>query len=100
MTDDSDTKLDELLREDAPQARDPLFRLSVLERRERMRFRRRMALLFAVVVTVTIAVLVGFDTVGDRIVAPIAILLFGVVLSMAVVLRAWTLIRVVRRFWI
>jgi hypothetical protein len=33
-----------LLRDDLPPARDPLFRIKVLERRERRRFRRELAL--------------------------------------------------------
>jgi hypothetical protein len=41
MAQDMDERLAKLLLLDAPPARDPLFRLSVLQRRERQRFRQR-----------------------------------------------------------
>ena len=44
---DEDT-LVRLLRGDLPPARDPLFRIKVLERRERQRFRRELALALTV----------------------------------------------------
>lgn len=47
MTDAPDDRLTVLLQESAPPARDPLFRLQVIERRERARFRRRAAALLA-----------------------------------------------------
>ena len=40
--DDDDARLVQLLRGDLPPARDPLFRLDVLARRERRRFRRQL----------------------------------------------------------
>ena len=47
MTEDQmandEARLVELLRGDLPPARDPLFRLDVLARRERRRFRRQLA---------------------------------------------------------
>ena len=39
---DGDASLEALLRADLPPARDPLFRIAVLERRERQRFRRQL----------------------------------------------------------
>lgn len=39
---DEDATLVQLLRADLPPARDPLFRLDVLARRERQRFRRQL----------------------------------------------------------
>jgi hypothetical protein len=41
---DDDARLVELLRGDLPPARDPLFRLDVLERCERRRFRRQLVM--------------------------------------------------------
>ena len=43
MKTDSDARITSFLNEKAPPTRDPLFRLKVLERRERQRFQRRMA---------------------------------------------------------
>jgi len=40
---DNDASLEALLRAGLPPSRDPLFRLAVLERRERQRFRRQLA---------------------------------------------------------
>ena len=40
---DSDASLEALLRAELPPARDPLFRIAVLERRERQRFWRQLA---------------------------------------------------------
>jgi len=45
---DDEARLVELLRGDLPPARDPLFRLDVLARRERQRFRRQLALALTV----------------------------------------------------
>ena len=47
MAQDMDERLANLLLGDAPAERDPMFRLGVLARRERQRFRRRSAWLFA-----------------------------------------------------
>jgi hypothetical protein len=45
---DDEVRLVELLRGDLPPARDPLFRLDVLARRERQRFRRQLAMALTV----------------------------------------------------
>ncbi len=45
MKDDDDDQVNHLLRNLAPPERDPLFRIRVLERRERRQFVRRVALL-------------------------------------------------------
>jgi peptidoglycan/LPS O-acetylase OafA/YrhL len=58
MTDPLDKAMVELLRKDAPAARDPLFRVQVLERLERSRYRRRLyALLLSAVVLAVLAVI-------------------------------------------
>ena len=51
MTDEKDERLTQLLQQMAPPARDPLFRVKVLERRERKRFRTQIATIAAVVLT-------------------------------------------------
>ena len=40
---DLETRLDQALQADAPPARDPMFRIAVMERRERAALRRRLA---------------------------------------------------------
>ena len=58
MTDPLDKAMAELVRKDAPAERDPLFRVQVLERLERARYRRRLyAALAAAVVFAAIAVI-------------------------------------------
>jgi hypothetical protein len=47
MTSDDDKQLGQVLQTLAPATRDPLFRINVLERRERQQFRRRVAVLLA-----------------------------------------------------
>lgn len=45
---DDDVRLVQLLRDDLPPARDPLFRIDVLARRERRRFRRELAMVLTI----------------------------------------------------
>jgi hypothetical protein len=47
MSEDQDQRVADFLRENAPPSRDPLFRIKVLERRERGQFRRRSFTLLA-----------------------------------------------------
>lgn len=51
MTADVDAAIANLLRDDAPRERDPLFRVAVLERLEHARFRRRRRALLALALT-------------------------------------------------
>jgi len=51
---DRDARLAEALRADAPPARDPIFRVEVLTRLERARFRRRASAIVAVAVVAAI----------------------------------------------
>ncbi len=71
MSEDMDEKLAGLLLGDAPPVRDPLFRLGVLARRERQRFRRRSLMLSAAMlvciaffVTATVTDAGMFETFG------------------------------------
>ena len=47
MSEDQDQRIADLLREHAPPARDPVFRIKVRERREQRRFQRRSLTLLA-----------------------------------------------------
>lgn len=55
-----DERFGRLLREDAPAERDALFRISVLERRERMRFRQRSLVMILGAAVVAAALGTGF----------------------------------------
>src|SRR6185295_15934048 len=69
MTHDLDDKIGRLLREDAPPERDPLFRISVLERRERASYRRKNQILLAgavLIVLLAIASTLLIDAVNLR----------------------------------
>ena len=61
MSEDIDERLGRLLREDAPSDRSALFRLGVLERRERQRFQRRSVVLAAAAVAFAVIVAIGFS---------------------------------------
>jgi hypothetical protein len=69
MSNELDERLGQLLRQDAPPVRDPMFRIALLERRERQRYQRRqrMVLASAAVLAVLFAVMVTLNrTLGDR----------------------------------
>jgi hypothetical protein len=68
MTIDVDKALANLLRDDAPAERDPLFRVAVLERLERARYRRRCGALTALALALAAIAGVGLaagDTMRD-----------------------------------
>jgi hypothetical protein len=63
MSDDRDDRIAELLRASAPPARDPVFRLTVLERREQQQFQRR---LFTMLGGLLVILLVATFAIGMR----------------------------------
>ncbi len=74
-----DDRIGELLRGDAPPAHDPMFRLSVMERRERNRFRSRSLQMLGVGLAVILVSLIGiavgakvFDVAGLVVIASLA----------------------------
>jgi hypothetical protein len=85
MTHDLDDKIGQLLREDAPPERDPLFRISVRERRERVSYRRKNRILLAgavLIVLLAVASTLVIDAVDARDLLSaglIALLILGVV---------------------
>jgi hypothetical protein len=76
MSEDRDDRIVELLRAAAPPARDPVFRLKVLERREHRQFQRRLFTMLAGVLVIllgsTFAISIGggaLKTTGALVVA-------------------------------
>jgi hypothetical protein len=67
MTEQHDERLGRLLREDAPPERDALFRLSVLQRRERQRFQRLSLVLLTAALAIAVIVGIGFNAGFDLI---------------------------------
>lgn len=63
MNQSQDDRIVELLRADAPSVRDPIFRMQVLERRERRQFQRRAFTLLAaqlvLVLVLTFTMIIG-----------------------------------------
>jgi hypothetical protein len=60
MTDEEiDQRISQLLSRRAPAERDPLFRIQVLERRERERFRRSILRLVGAVLAIVVALAIG-----------------------------------------
>ena len=96
MTDEVDETLGRLLREGAPPERDPLFRISVLERRERQRFQRRTHKLLAITVLLAVLGIVGANL-GDRLLAVTLISAFCVTLVAASLLSVRGVLLVVHR---
>ena len=97
MSEHLDERIGELLRQDAPPARDPAFRISVLERRERKRFLRQSAMLGALCLVLAVVALAGIAIGGDTAVAAIAL---AIVAALAVAYMRYEPIvtRVIERF--
>ena len=97
MSEHLDERIGELLRQDAPPARDPAFRISVLERRERKRFLRQSAMLGVLCLVLAAVALVGIAIGGDAAVAAIAL---AIVAALAVAYTRYEpmVTRVIDRF--
>jgi hypothetical protein len=91
-----DRRVTTALQQDAPPPRDPVFRLQLLERRERQRFRRRA--LHALSVATGVAVMSALTVnVGGEAYTAGSVLLFAVVLVAAAVVYLPGLGRLIRR---
>jgi hypothetical protein len=94
MHDEKDEQLTQLLLRNAPPSRDPLFRVKVLERRERRRFERNVLQLLGVVVMVAVTLAVGVGMSGGTY-EIVRVALFGTGVAVAVtvyvplVIRLW-----------
>ena len=87
MSEDIDERLGRLLREDAPSDRSALFRLGVLERRERQRFRKRSTVLAVAAVVLAAIVAIGFNA-GIDLFATAAIVVLCALLVLAFLVSA------------
>lgn len=91
-----DERITAALRHDAPPRRDPVFRVQLLERRERQRFRRRMQ--HSVAAGAAVAVVSALTLrAGDMAYAAGSVLLFALVLLSAAVVHLPEFGRLVRR---
>jgi hypothetical protein len=92
----TDERITAALQHDAPPARDPMFRLQVLERRERQRFRRRAlhALVAGTAVAVLSALTMGAS--GEAYTAG-SVMLFALALILGAVVHLPEFGRLIRR---
>lgn len=97
MTQDQDERIGDLLRQDAPSARDPMFRLSVLERRERKRFRQHSLVLASIAVALASASWIGVSAGGETAETTIALVCI-VALAVAYILYQPVVTRLLQRF--
>jgi hypothetical protein len=65
MDEEIDKRISQLLQRSAPAERDPLFRIRVLERRERERFRRSIVQLLGAVGAIVVALIIGASMRGN-----------------------------------
>jgi hypothetical protein len=93
---DIDARITAALQHDAPSPRDPLFRVSVLERRERQRFRRRTRQAIAGGATLTMVSALTMGTGGDAYTAG-SVLVFALAFVTGVVLYLPQFGRLIRR---
>jgi heme A synthase len=92
----SDQRITAALLQDAPPPRDPVFRLQVLERRERQRFRRRALHALAVGAGAAVMSALTVNAGGEAYTAG-SVLLFAMVLVAAAVVYLPGLGRLIRR---
>ena len=92
----TDDRITRALRQDAPPPRDPYFRLRVLERRERQRFRRRAAHTVAAMAVVAIVSALTATTGGEAYLAG-SVVLFALAVTTAAVIYVPDFGRLIRR---
>jgi hypothetical protein len=97
MSEDQDFRITGLLKADAPPPRDPVFRVSVLERREQKRFQRRLYTMLAgalvILLVATLAVNIRAGALGTM-----GVLAVGAALASAYVAFRGFLPQILRRF--
>ena len=92
-----DEQFAELVHRAAPAARDPMFRLKVLERREHERFRRQSLLLVTLALAVAGVAAAGLSL-GPATFDALGVVLFGIVVSAVGFVYAPLLLRRLRLF--
>jgi hypothetical protein len=94
---DIDEHIASLLQVNAPPERDPVFRIKVLERRERQRFHRRSLAMVGTALSLTVIAVAGYSA-GVRIAEAASIALLGISVA-APLAYAPGILRTLRRFW-
>ena len=97
MSEDRDRRIGNLLRADAPPARDPVFRLRVLERREQRQFQRTLFTILAGALVIVLVSALGIGIGGGALEAT-GSLVVGAALASAWLAFRGRLLRVLRRF--
>jgi hypothetical protein len=97
MSEDRDDRLVEFLRAAAPPARDPVFRLRVLERREHRQFQLRVFTMLAGVVVILLVSAFAMRIGGGALV-PTSALAVGAALASAYLAFRGRFLRILRRF--
>ena len=92
-----DDRIGELLRADAPPARDPMFRLSVLERREREWFRQRSLVLLCGALALAVIAAIGISAGGDAAMTTVVLVVLAA-LAVGYVLYRPAVTRLLQRF--
>jgi hypothetical protein len=95
MNDEKDERLRQLLLKNAPPASDPLFRVKVLERRERQRFQQNVLRLVGSVATLAVAIAVGINM-SDGTYPAARIAIFGAAAIVTVAVYVPTVVRLWR----
>jgi fatty acid desaturase len=97
MSGELDDKISEGLRADAPAERDALFRLAVMERRERRRFERRSAVLIGGAAAVAVIAAGGLSAGADLVTTGVVAMLCAAI-AVAGLLSASGVRELARRF--
>ena len=97
MTEDRDDRIVEFLREQAPPARDPVFRVKVLERREHRQFQRRLLTMLAAALVIILVATFGVS-IGGGALETTGALVVGTALASAYLAFRGRLLRILKRF--
>jgi hypothetical protein len=97
MSEDRDDRIGQFLREQAPPARDPVFRLRVLERREQRQFQRRSLTMLAAVLVIILVATFGIR-IGGGALETTGALVVGTALAGAYLAFRGRFLRILRRF--
>ena len=97
MSEDRDGRIVEFLREQAPPARDSVFRVRVLERREHRQFQRRLFTMLAAALVIILVAAFGVS-IGGAALETTGALVVGATLASAYVAFRGRLLWILRRF--
>ena len=96
MMDEKDDRLTQRLQQMAPPPRDPLFRVKVLERRERQQFRTRVAILLSLILALGTALVMSAGA-SDGVSELARTIVLGVGLVTGVAIYVFAVARLLRR---